>query len=656
MTLQHIGARKLSLYFKDRITDEVFSAFSSVLEQNITQTDIEDSEKGLTFRTEQEKNIFLMTKDNIIARTCIELALFEYTCPISDELLRLIIPDYKKGISLRLCMYVLGMDTVSAYDKGTEAYFTIKHILSQTLHSSDIFDIFFSADTTFVSILNDSYIPASELIDMSFFSVSGDSTEKMILWESEAHEMAQCISSVNSAVAVIYGDLFSGRRFFAQYTASLCNLSTMTVDFKYFLSADDDKVLDMRIQSLVRDCFMLRCALCISQADQNEIHIHGQHSITEIIKSIADRFSFSSLPLFITADPKTEIIPFIERAFFTFTIPKLNSYQSIVTWKYFSEKISDTPYYTDVADKIILSVGNIKKAVIMAHAENVTNDPHRLSELCYSVMEDNGKGIKRIYPKYTFDDIKLAETEKNTLIQICNHVKYQNSIFDEWGMKKSYPYGSCVSVLFTGPPGTGKTMAAHVIANALNLALFRIDISQVMDKYIGETEKHLEEIFEKAEKGNMILFLDEADSLIGKRNEITSSNDKFANNEVSFILQRIEDFDGIIIMATNFSNNIDPAFLRRIRYVSEFSLPDKHIRREIWESLFNDGIPHEDIDFELLSSDEFEFTGAVIKNIVLNSAIRAYAENAAVGMRHVGESIKEEFRKMGRTVEVRISE
>ncbi len=223
---------------------------------------------------------------------------------------------------------------------------------------------------------------------------------------------------------------------------------------------------------------------------------------------------------------------------------------------------------------------------------------------------------------------------------------YRDTVLEQWGMRKYYAYGDCVSALFKGAPGTGKTMAAHVVANELHMALYQVDLSSVLDKYIGETEKRLEEIFLMAEKGNVILFLDEADALLGKRSEISSSHDKYSNNAMAYLLQRIESFHGIILMATNLSGNIDHAFIRRIRYIVNFTMPDREIRRQIWQSLLHDGLPHEEIDFEFLSSDDFAFSGASIKNILMHAMIKAGAEGVPLNMKHLISGIKGEYQKM----------
>ena len=232
---------------------------------------------------------------------------------------------------------------------------------------------------------------------------------------------------------------------------------------------------------------------------------------------------------------------------------------------------------------------------------------------------------------------------------ICSHVWHRHKVYDEWNMDSRYAYGKNVSALFFGPPGTGKTMAVHVLANMLNLPLYRIDLSQVVDKYIGETEKRLEEIFDSAEKNNTVLFFDEADAIFGKRSDVNEAKDKYANTEVSYILQRIEQYDGIVILATNYRKNIDEAFMRRIRYVVEFSLPDKELRKELWQTSFSKEIQTEGLDFEYLA-EQFEVAGGAIKNIVLNAAFLAAAENRPVGMVDVLRSVRNENVKIGKVM------
>lgn len=647
-TLSQIAAKKLSLYLKDRLTIERFEQFSFVLDCNITKNDIIQEEEKWNTPPFQESIIFHITQNNSIARTCLELALFAYVCPFAEEIFGYVIPNHEKDVSLKLSALLSGLDKIIDPEYITDAYFIISKILISRKPQNDITEIRYYADFTLISLLQNQYTPSFELEKyITFFSE--EKLEDMILWEENAKQLSSRIRSISSAVSIIYGEKFSGRRFFAAYTAKQCGLDIYIVDFNYFSEVKEQSILRQRIDHVIRDCFLLKCALCISNITENDLEEHQK--IVRIIDNIFESFSFSALPLFLTAEKKFSLIPYLACVCFHFTIPKLNAVQSRKVWDHFNNHIAHIPreYYASVCDKILLPIGKIKQVLLRSSLESIQNEIS-LSKLCYESMDTSHyQGMKRIYPKYQWDDLKLAETEKNILKQICSHVVYKPTIMNQWNMQKFYSYGNCVSALFTGSPGTGKTMAAHVIANELHLALYQVDLSQILDKYIGETEKRLEEIFDIAEKGNVVLFLDEADALLGKRSEINDSHDKYANHEMAYILQRIESFDGILIMATNLSNNIDHAFLRRIRYVVNFTMPDKNIRNQIWKSLFHEELPHDEIDFDFLSSDDFAFSGASIKNIMMSAMVKASADQKPLNMQHLMTSVEDEFRKMGST-------
>lgn len=249
------------------------------------------------------------------------------------------------------------------------------------------------------------------------------------------------------------------------------------------------------------------------------------------------------------------------------------------------------------------------------------------------------------YPVERFTDLKVPDKVQSILEQICCSAMSGYRIFEEWGLGKQYPYGRAVTVMLSGPPGTGKTMTAQTIAGELGLPLYQVDLSGVMDKYIGETEKHLEEIFSFAEKANVVLFFDEADALFGKRGEVMEGRDRYANMEVAYILQRIELFEGIVILSTNFYNNIDKAFLRRMKYVLKYGMPDRDIRHSIWESNLPKEQFREELDIDYLAS-QFEFTGGMIKNVVLSASVAAVYEKRSLNMEHLLQAVRAEYEKM----------
>jgi AAA+ superfamily predicted ATPase len=255
---------------------------------------------------------------------------------------------------------------------------------------------------------------------------------------------------------------------------------------------------------------------------------------------------------------------------------------------------------------------------------------------------------QRIVPMASMDDLVLPEKEKRLLRSIVASVKQRYRVYEEWGFGKSQR-GLGIVALFSGDSGTGKTMAAEVIAAELELDLFRIDLSMVVSKYIGETEKNLRKIFDSAEDGGSILLFDEADALFGKRSEIRSSHDRYANIEVGYLLQRMEAYGGLAILTTNMKESFDKAFLRRIRFVVKFPNPNHNSRKEIWKKVFPSSVPLDNsLDYDLLA--QMDVAGGHIRNIALGASMMAAEEGAPVGMAHVASAAKEEYEKMERPV------
>ena len=193
---------------------------------------------------------------------------------------------------------------------------------------------------------------------------------------------------------------------------------------------------------------------------------------------------------------------------------------------------------------------------------------------------------RKITPHYTWPDIVLPADRMAQLREICNTVKYRAQVYDAWGFDRKLALGKGLNVLFAGPSGTGKTMAAEIIAGELGLDLYKIDLSTVVSKYIGETEKNLARIFAEAETSNAILFFDEADALFGKRSEVRDAHDRYANIEIAYLLQKMEEYEGVVILATNLRKNMDDAFVRRVHFTVEFPFPAEADRRRIWEQIW----------------------------------------------------------------------
>lgn len=255
---------------------------------------------------------------------------------------------------------------------------------------------------------------------------------------------------------------------------------------------------------------------------------------------------------------------------------------------------------------------------------------------------------QRLEPKATWDDIVLPAAEDALLHRIADQVAQRTKVYEEWGFSEKMSRGWGINALFAGPSGTGKTMAAEVIANHLRLNLYRIDLSAVVSKYIGETEDNLRRLFDAAEDGGAILLFDEADALYGKRTEVKDSHDRYANIEISYLLQRMEAYRGLAILTTNMKNALDTAFLRRLRFIVNFPFPGLPERVAIWQKVFPEQTLKADLDFGRLA--RLPATGGMIHNIALNAAFAAAHAGTRVTMPQVLDAARAEFQKLEQPV------
>ncbi|MBM7568298.1 AAA family ATPase [Paenibacillus sacheonensis] len=255
----------------------------------------------------------------------------------------------------------------------------------------------------------------------------------------------------------------------------------------------------------------------------------------------------------------------------------------------------------------------------------------------------------KLEPRFGWEDLILPPDTEQLLRQACDRVKYRHQVLHEWGFEGKLPYGKGISMLFTGPPGTGKTMSAMVLAKEMDSELYRVDLSRVVSKYIGETEKNLSDIFDQAKLSGAILFFDEADALFGKRSEVKDSHDKHANMETAYLLQKMEEYDGLTIMATNFAQNLDDAFTRRIPFIIKYPFPDATQREQLWRATFPKKLPVAEIDYAFLSQT-LELAGGPIKNIVVTAAFLAAREGVPVSMKQIIGGVVQEYKKTGKVL------
>lgn len=308
-----------------------------------------------------------------------------------------------------------------------------------------------------------------------------------------------------------------------------------------------------------------------------------------------------------------------------------------------------------LAGRFSLTAGQIERAAKDARQAAWLRDGHESSPAAQDYFagsrQQASPALQRLARKvesiHTWGDLVLPTQHKQLLRDIENQVRHTHQVFEAWGFARRIGARHGVTALFSGVSGTGKSMAAGILATALGLDIYKIDLSGVVSKYIGETEKNLDRIFEEASTGNIVLFFDEADALFGKRSEVKDAHDRYANIEISYLLQRMEAFDGITILATNLSQNLDEAFTRRLDHVIEFPFPSAAYREQIWRGFFPPDAPlADDIDFRLMA-ERFELAGGNIRNCALAAAFFAAEAGDHIHMQHIFQAVARELQKLG---------
>jgi DNA polymerase III delta prime subunit len=304
--------------------------------------------------------------------------------------------------------------------------------------------------------------------------------------------------------------------------------------------------------------------------------------------------------------------------------------------------------------KYVLNAGEILEVLFAAqsHAGGLQREEIDTCDITWAVGQSQrgglGKFARAVDCVFDWDDLIVEDTVRKQMEYICAQMKYRHMVGSEWGFFDKMPYGRGLSALFYGPPGTGKTMAAQVIAKELGLDLYRIDLSEMVSKYIGETEKNISSLFEKARHMNVILFFDEADAFFSKRSEVKDSHDRNANAEVAHLLQEMEGYEGITILATNMKDNMDDAFKRRIKLMVKFSFPPVETRRKLWHSLLPEKTPRKEnlaLDF---FAEKFELSGSQIKDILLMAAFMAADSGCILGNEQIKEALRLNYQKYGK--------
>ncbi len=440
-----------------------------------------------------------------------------------------------------------------------------------------------------------------------------------------------------------------GRSELAHASCARLGLPLLTIDVKAAMKRDEP--FERLVKLALREALLQQAAVLVEGADVL-LADDAQPELAAVARAAAD---YAWLVFLSGQEPWTQRAAF-DAWLHSVTIPMPAAHTRRRVWTDRLAGHDDARSWADeLAVKFRLTPSQILGAADAAELIAATRrgtPPLGLADLHRACREQSqhrlGELAGKVEPHAGWADLILPADQIEQLHEICAQVRLQAQVLGEWGFERNATRGRGVSVLFSGAPGTGKTLATEVLAAELDLALYKVDLSGVVSKYVGETEKNLSRIFSEAENSNCILFFDEADALFGQRTKVSDAHDRYANVETSYLLQRMEEHDGTVVLATNLRENVDEAFTRRLRFVVEFPFPDPESRHRIWAAHLPDAAPRSrDLDLEYLAR-ELKVSGGSIRNIILNAAYLAASNGKVIRMDHVMRATRREFEKTGK--------
>lgn len=440
----------------------------------------------------------------------------------------------------------------------------------------------------------------------------------------------------------LVGGKSMGKRFLAEKLALSIQKEGLYLNLEKVLSYPTESVTAL-VTDLVIHSLLGNYLLCV-----HHIPKENERKTTSFLEYLHEK-----IPFFVVC--AQEKLAVSEESRLVLTLREWDTPSTVAFWNYVTEELplSSEISLQDMANRYALSPGQIQSVVQTAIISGYGLDEITKEHLILGVKQLKqhvlGEYAQLIESPFTWDDLVLDPPLTQQLEMICTQVRLKDVVGEQWGFFEKLPYGRGISALFHGPPGTGKTMTAQALANNLGLDLFRIDSSQLISKYIGETQKNIAQLFDRAKRINAILFFDEADALFSKRSAVNDANDKHANAETALLLQRFESYDGIVILASNHMNNMDTAFQRRIKFILKFELPSATMREEIWRKCIPSKAKTGKLDFKKLA-EEHEFAGSEIKEILLNAAFLAADKGMVLEQSHILQMIRLHYRKKGKPV------
>ena len=463
--------------------------------------------------------------------------------------------------------------------------------------------------------------------------------------------------SYNDGVRIFYyyGDDGSGRRFFVKQFCKEKGLKAITINCKKLFNYDF-RFVEKALWSVTRECILIGACCCLTELSYHEEEKEKFFGYMDLAFS---KLTEKGILVFAMSKLYIDFREVTKSQFTDLELPTPDTGERVACWEYFAKDfvLAEDVDLLEMSTKFLFTAGKIHDALIKAKSLSNMAGEEKISRAslfkgCNAQMSSElSQKATRVDAKFGFDDIVMNPDQRETITHAIEQMTYRKQVYENWNYTKKYPYGRGLTVLLFGAPGTGKSMMAQVIAHELNLELYRVDISKVVDKYVGETEKSLSMIFREAKKCNVVLFFDECDTIFAKRSDDGGSNQASANNKTALLLQEMEAYDGVCVLATNYKHNIDPAFFRRMKYIVEFQFPNEDTREMLWRTTIPKNTPlADDVDVRFLA-EKFEFAGGNIKNCILNAAFLAAADPEAEGqvhMKHYLLAIKYEFVKVGK--------
>ncbi len=489
--------------------------------------------------------------------------------------------------------------------------------------------------------------------------------KRRLLGASEIVESIEYAIEGGAQNVCLCGAPHSGRRtILSSLVGAKSGKSLLEVDFSHMLASVPSVDIVDRLAGVMREAVLAHSELVL-RLDALETTSDIAQKLTENAASIAQLSRAYPSKIFILAPSYMPVLDdaFGKPAMIEIAPPSVEQARSIWMKALVGGSKAEREKMADVFSRnYALPIGNIFTVVRDATEQarkDATNggngrlkSHHILNEIRKSFRHQLGTLAEITVSDVPLSGVVLTDEAKVQVDEILEYANQLHCVLDTWGFRQRSPYGNALSVLFAGPPGTGKTLLACALANELGKVLYRVDLSRIVDKYIGETEKNLGKIFDEAAKAQAIILFDEADSLFAKRTEVKSSNDRYANLEINFLLQKLESFDGMTILTTNLSKSIDDAFRRRIRFIVDFPMPDVDARVKLWQRMMPPGAPiAEDIRWKWLART-FEMSGGYIRNAVLKASISAAARHKPIDMACLVSAAEAQARSMGQLIRI----